>query len=76
MFDIFNVKSLYLTDTEYQQLGDVARMIHERVRVRGLTQILVEHRFHSDALGRCITTVVNMQGVETCENFDFPYEQR
>lgn len=73
---IFSVKLFFLTDMEYQQLGDVAQMIHGRVRVRDLTQIPVGHRFHSDVLGQCTITVVNMQGVETCESLGFPYEQR
>lgn len=61
---------------EYLQPEDVARTTHGPARVRVLTRILAVPRFHLDALGQCTTTVANMQEVETCENLDFPYEQR
>lgn len=61
---------------EYQQLDGVERMIHERVRVKGLIQTHVELRFRLDVHGRCTTMDANTPEVKMYENLDFQYERR
>lgn len=51
-------------------------MNREPVLVKDLTLIPVERVFLSDALGLCITMVVNMQEAKLYENFDYPFGQR
>lgn len=60
----------------YRQPDDVVQTIRVHALVKDSIPIHVALRFHSDALGRCITMVVSTLEVKTYANSDYPYGQR